>query len=198
MLLLNTFLLLDWGREFRTKSINVFPIYLQSQSLASQLDKKQRAFDKTIDDWKRKVADLGSELENSQRDHRTAAAEVYKLRANLEDASDAQEALRRENKNLSEEIHDLTEQLSDTGRNTYEVEKARKRLEMEKEELQAALEEAEAALEAEEAKVQRANLEMSTIRSEVDRRLAEKDEEFENTRSVVSKLAVLIFFVMAC
>ena len=64
----------------------------------------------------------------------------------------------------------------------HELEKARRRLEMEKEELQAALEEAEAALEAEEAKVMRATIEMTAIRQDIDRRLAEKDEEFENTR----------------
>lgn len=62
------------------------------------------------------------------------------------------------------------------------MDKARKRLEMEKEELQAALEEAEAALETEEAKSQRSQLEISAIRQDIDRRLAEKDEEFENTR----------------
>merc|ERR1712212_1190186 len=60
--------------------------------------------------------------------------------------------------------------------------KARRKLEMEKEELQAALEEAEAALEQEEAKVVRAQLELSQIRAEIDRRLAEKEDEFENTR----------------
>lgn len=53
---------------------------------------------------------------------------------------------------------------------------------MEKEELQSALEEAEAALEQEEAKVQRSQLEIAGIRQDIDRRLAEKDEEFETTR----------------
>ena len=53
---------------------------------------------------------------------------------------------------------------------------------MEKEELQSALEEAEAALEQEEAKVQRAQLEIASIHQDIDRRLAEKDEEFDNTR----------------
>ena len=48
--------------------------------------------------------------------------------------------------------------------------------------VQSALEEAESALETEEAKVQRATLEMSAIHQEIDRRLAEKDEEFDNTR----------------
>ena len=53
---------------------------------------------------------------------------------------------------------------------------------MEKEELQAALEEAESALEQEEAKVMRAQLEISSVRSDIDRRIADKEEEFDNTR----------------
>ena len=83
---------------------------------------------------------------------------------------------------LADEIADLTDQLGEGGRSVHELEKARKRLEMEKEELQSALEEAEAALEQEEAKVMRTQLEISSIRQDIDRRIAEKDEEFENTR----------------
>jgi len=81
-----------------------------------------------------------------------------------------------------DEIHDLTEQLGEGGRNVHEMDKVRRRLELEKEELQAALEEAEAALEQEEAKTARAHLELSNIRQEIDRRIAEKEEEFETTR----------------
>merc|ERR1711974_560942 len=53
---------------------------------------------------------------------------------------------------------------------------------VEKEELQAALEEAESALEAEENKVLRAQLELGQVKQEIDRKIAEKEEEFENTR----------------
>ena len=53
---------------------------------------------------------------------------------------------------------------------------------MEKQELSAALEEAESALEQEEAKVSRAQLDIAVIRQEIERRIAEKDDEFENTR----------------
>jgi len=81
-----------------------------------------------------------------------------------------------------DEIHDLTDQLGEGGRSVHEMDKIRRRLEQEKEELQAALEEAEAALEQTEAKAARAQLELGTIRQEIDRRLAEKDEEFESTR----------------
>ena len=44
------------------------------------------------------------------------------------------------------------------------------------------MEDAEAALEQEEAKVLRAQMELSTVRQEIDRRIHEKEEEFENTR----------------
>ena len=72
--------------------------------------------------------------------------------------------------------------MNEGGRNVHELSKNAKRLSAEKEELQAALEEAEAALENEEAKVLRAQLEASQIRSEIDKRIQEKEEEFDTTR----------------
>ncbi len=86
------------------------------------------------------------------------------------------------NVDVLDEIHDLTDQLGEGGRSVHEMDKARRRLEMEKEELQAALEEAENALEQEEAKVFKTQLEITAIKDDIERRLAEKDEEFENTR----------------
>merc|ERR1711936_403745 len=58
------------------------------------------------------------------------------------------------------------------------IDKIRKRLEAEKLELQAALEEAEGALEQEENKVLRSQLELTTVRQEIERRIGEKEEEF--------------------
>ena len=130
------------------------------------------------------MKDLQVELENSQKESRGYAAELFRAKAQNDELADLVESLRRENKNLAEEIHDLTDQLSEGGQNQHEVEKARKRLQMEKDELQAALEEAEAALEQEEAKVTRAQLELNNLKADIDRRLREKDEEFENTRYV--------------
>merc|ERR1712058_12104 len=49
-------------------------------------------------------------------------------------------------------------------------------------ELQGALEEAEATLEMEENRVLRSQLELANVRQEIDRRVAEKEEEFNNTR----------------
>merc|ERR1719220_511058 len=90
--------------------------------------------------------------------------------------------VKRENKNLADEIKDLLDQLGDGGRSIHELDKQRRRLEVEKDELQGALEEAEGALEQEENKVLRAQLELNSTKQEIDRRVAEKEEEFENTR----------------
>ena len=44
------------------------------------------------------------------------------------------------------------------------------------------MEEAEGALEQEENKVIRAQMELGQIRQEIDRKISEKEEEFDNTR----------------
>merc|ERR1711939_594712 len=74
------------------------------------------------------------------------------------------------------------DQLGDGGRSIHDLDKQRRRLEQEKEELQGALEEAEGTLEQEENKVLRAQLELGQVKQEIDRRVAEKEEEFNNTR----------------
>merc|ERR1712050_502626 len=79
---------------------------------------------------------------------------------------------------LPNEIKDIMDQITEGGRSIHEIDKVRKRLEAEKLELQAALEEAEATLEQEENKVLRLQVELSQVRTEIERRLAEKDEEF--------------------
>merc|ERR1719361_3056696 len=69
----------------------------------------------------------------------------------------------------------------------HEIDKIRKRLEAEKMELQSALEEAEATLEQEENKVLRCQLELNAVRQEIERRLAEKEEEFLLVKKAQSK-----------
>merc|ERR1711874_242011 len=69
----------------------------------------------------------------------------------------------------------------------HDASKSVKRLEIEKEELQAALEEAEAALEQEENKVLRGQLELSQVRQEIDKRIHEKEEEFDSIRKTHQK-----------
>ncbi len=149
---------------------------------AAILEKRARSFDRVISEWRAKSDDLGAEIEASQAECRNFSSEFFRVKSAQEEMQEQLDTVRRENKNLAEEIKDLLEQLGEGGRSIHELDKARRRLEVEKEELQAALEEAEGALEQEENKVLRAQVEISQVRQEVDRRVQEKEEEFDHSR----------------
>merc|ERR1719300_2282107 len=154
----------------------------QAQVLNAAMDRKAKQFDKVIGEWKGKVDRLSYDLDVSQKETRNASSELFKVKSAYEETMLQLEEVRRENKTLSDEIRDLLDQLGDGGRSIHDLDKQRRRLEVEKEELQSALEEAEGALESEENKVLRAQLELSQLKQEIDRKIAEKEEEFENTR----------------
>uniref|UniRef100_A0A667XSN2 Myosin-16-like n=1 Tax=Myripristis murdjan TaxID=586833 RepID=A0A667XSN2_9TELE len=154
----------------------------KSNAAAAALDKKQRVFDKLAAEWSQKNEELQLELDNSQRESRSYMTELYKLKTTYEESLEQVETVRKENKTLSEEIKELVDQLGEGGRSFHELQKAKKKLEVEKEELQLALEEAEASLEVEEGKLVRVQLELAQVKADIDRRIHEKEEEFEVTR----------------
>ncbi|XP_058509104.1 myosin-16-like [Solea solea] len=154
----------------------------KSNAAAAALDKKQRVFDKLAAEWHQKNEELQLELESSQKESRSYMTELYKLKTAYEESQDHIETVRKENKTLSEEIKELVDQLGEGGRSVHELQKAKKKLEVEKEELQLALEEAETSLEVEEGKLVRVQLELAQVKADIDRRIHEKEEEFEVTR----------------
>uniref|UniRef100_A0A8D0CVK5 Myosin heavy chain 16 n=1 Tax=Sander lucioperca TaxID=283035 RepID=A0A8D0CVK5_SANLU len=154
----------------------------RSNAAAAALDKKQRVFDKMAAEWSQKNEELQLELDNSQKESRSYMTELYKLKTAYEESQDHIETIRKENKTLSEEIKELVDQLGEGGRSVHELQKAKKKLEVEKEELQLALDETEAALEGEEGKLVRVQLELAQVKADIDRRIHEKEEEFEVTR----------------
>merc|ERR1711971_1348176 len=154
----------------------------QAQILNASMDKKAKQFDRIVGEWKGKVDSLGMDLDNSQKETRIASSEQFKVKSAYEETVLQLDEVRRENKNLSNEIKDIMDQISEGGRSIHEIDKICKRLEAEKMELEAALSEAEGALEQEENKVLRASLELTQVRQEIERRLAQKDEEFAATK----------------
>merc|ERR1739844_586647 len=156
--------------------------YERVHAAAIITEKRGRNFDKVIGEWKSKSDDMCAEIEASQKECRNFNSELFRLNAAWDEATQQLDIVKRENKNLADEIKDLLDQLGDGGRSIHELDKQRRRLEVEKEELQSALEEAEGALEQEENKVLRAQLELGQVRQEIDRKIAEKEEEFNNTR----------------
>merc|ERR1711872_1087117 len=147
----------------------------------------QKNFDKILNEWKLKYDDLHAEWDAVTKEARNYATEHFRLKTAYDENIEAYDAIKRENKNLADEVKDLMDQIGDGGRAYHEAQKNYRRLELEKEELAAALEEAEAALEQEENKVLRVQLELGQVRQEIDRRIAEKEDEFENTRKCHAK-----------
>merc|ERR1712000_65962 len=145
-------------------------------------EKRAKNFDKVLGEWLSKANDVQAEVAASQDGGRNYSSELFRLKSAQDEALEQLDIVKRENKNLADEIKDLLDQLGDGGRSIHDLDKQRRRLEQEKEELQGALEEAEGTLEQEENKVLRAQLELGQVRQEIDRRVAEKEEEFDNTR----------------
>ena len=68
------------------------------------MDKKQKQFDKLINEWKQKCEDITVELEASQKEARQYSTELFKIRSQYEESHEQIEALRKENKNLADEL----------------------------------------------------------------------------------------------
>merc|ERR1711990_969100 len=156
--------------------------YERVHAAALITEKRGKNFDKVLGEWQSKAADVSAEVAASQDEGRNYSSELFRLKAAQDEAIEQLDIVKRENKNLADEIKDLLDQLGEGGRSIHDLDKQRRRLEQEEEELQGALEEAEGTLEQEENKVLRAQLELGQVKQEIDRRVAEKEEEFNNTR----------------
>merc|ERR1711997_399909 len=117
--------------------------YERVHAAAIITEKRGRTFDKVIGEWKAKHDDLVAEVDASNKECRAFNSDLFRVKAGLDETSQQLDIVKRENKNLADEIKDLLDQLGDGGRSIHELDKQRRRLEVEKEELQAALEEAE-------------------------------------------------------
>merc|ERR1711988_1225538 len=156
--------------------------YERVHAAALITEKRAKNFDKVLGEWQSKAADLAAEIGASQDEGRNYSSELFRLKAAQQESVEQLDVVKRENKNLADEIKDLLDQLGEGGRSIHALDKQRRMLEQEKEELQAALEEAEATLEMEENRVLRSLLELANVRQEIDRKIQEKVEEFNNTR----------------
>merc|ERR1711888_409139 len=149
--------------------------YERVHAAALITEKCAKNFDKVLGEWLSKANDVQAEVAASQDEGRNYSSELFRLKAAQDEAVEQLDIVKRENKNLADEIKDLLDQLGEGGRSIHDLDKQRRRLEQEKEELQAAL-------EVEENKVLRAQLELAQVKQEIDRRVAEKEDEFNNTR----------------
>ena len=152
--------------------------------------------DRSVGDWKSKADNIAKELSLCQMEQRTVASELFRLKNGKTDSENQLEEVLRENKTLSDEIKNLMEQISDGGRTIHEIDKKRKRLDAEKKDLESALGEAENALEFEENKLLKLTLDVNQLKADIDKRIQEKEEDFENTKKNHAKAVEQIQFAI--
>ncbi|XP_039937947.1 myosin-3-like [Hirundo rustica] len=156
----------------------------RANTSAAALDRKQQNFDKVINEheWKGKYEESQLEREALSKETGSLNTEVFKVKNAYEETLDQLETIKRENSALQQEAADLTEQITANGKKIRDLEKAKKQAEIEKNGLQLALEEAEAALEHEEVKILGVNQELTQMKSEISRKIADKDEEINQLK----------------
>merc|ERR1711899_505033 len=140
--------------------------YERVHAAALITEKRAKNFDKVLGEWQSKAADLAAEIGASQDEGRNYSSELFRLKAAQQESAEQLDVVKRENKNLADEIKDLLDQLGEGGRSIHALDKQRRMLEQ----------------EMEENRVLRSQLELANVRQEIDRRVAEKEEEFNNTR----------------
>ncbi|OXB70723.1 UNVERIFIED_CONTAM: hypothetical protein H355_010724, partial [Colinus virginianus] len=130
----------------------------RSNAACAAFDRKQKNFDKVIAEWKQKYQESQAELEAVQKESRTLSTEIFRMKNAYEEVLDQVETVRRENKNLQPDHKVICDYMPTckgymTG-----------------------------SLEHEEGKILRVQLELNQVKSDVDRRSAEKDEEIQQLK----------------
>merc|ERR1719350_644075 len=156
-----------WKSRFETEGMGrVEELEAARNKLQSKIVENEELVDalttKVANAEKSKVADVSAEVAASQDEGRNYSSELFRLKAAQDEAIEQLDIVKRENKNLADEIKDLLDQLGEGGRSIHDLDKQRRRLEQE------------------ENKVLRAQLELGQVKQEIDRRVAEKEEEFNN------------------
>ena len=149
---------------------------------AITMDRKQKQFEKLINEWKQKCEDFSKELEASQKESRQYACDLTKLKSQNSEADTLIETLRAENAGLTNVIKDLMDQLDTSNKKCHEFEKANKKMELEVDQLKSHMKDTNSLLEIDDNKISMVNLEMEKLRHKIDSLLQDKEEEFENLR----------------
>ena len=77
-------------------------LHLQYKAQAIGGDRQMKSLEKSVQEWKRKCSDLQAELDGAGGDARSAAADAFRYKSEVEERDDQIEALRREIRGLSE------------------------------------------------------------------------------------------------
>merc|ERR1712015_442856 len=95
--------------------------YERVHAAALITEKRGKNFDKVLGEWQAKAADVAAEVEASQNEGRNYSSELFRLKSAQDEALEQLDIVKRENKNLADEIKDLLDQLGDGGRSIHDL-----------------------------------------------------------------------------
>merc|ERR1712033_80060 len=100
--------------------------YERVHAAALITEKRAKNFDKVLGEWQSKASDVAAEVAASQDEGRNYSSELFRLKAAQAESTEALDIVKRENKNLADEIKDLLDQLGDGGRSIHDLDKQRR------------------------------------------------------------------------
>jgi len=153
-----------------------------TQIIVQDLTKRNRQLENENASLTSRLDDLGRENAQLRNDKATLEQECYRLRVANAELTERNDNLARENKSLSDQLREANQALKDANRELTELRALRIQLENERDSLAAALKDTEDALRDAENKLAAATAALDKLRSDMEARLREKDEEIENIR----------------
>ena len=149
----------------------------------TQAEKRVKALDKEVAEYKIKADGMSEELMISQTQCRNATAELFRIKNGYDDAQAKLEDVKKENACLATEIKDINEQINDGGRTIHVIENQRKKLEEEKYDLTLILKDVETTLEEQENKLQDLTLQSNMVKHDIEQRIKNMEDSFELTKA---------------
>ncbi|KAL3314200.1 hypothetical protein Ciccas_007185 [Cichlidogyrus casuarinus] len=153
----------------------------------SELHRRAKAAEHQLIEFTRRVDELTIEVNNLNSQNGQLQADNIRLKGLVSDLGDKNTNLERENRTLADQLKDAKSTLREVNRRLTDLEALRSQLEAERDNLASALHDAEEALREIDAKYQAAHASLTHLKSEMETRLREKDEELETLRKSTTR-----------
>ncbi|KAL7671634.1 hypothetical protein ACOME3_006525 [Neoechinorhynchus agilis] len=154
----------------------------KANTTIGNLERKQKRFDRLIEEWKQKCESVSLELAGAQNNAKYMSSEAQKKQDQYMEAQDQIESLRRENRNLSDEVRNLIEQVEENATSVFEFEKMKQRLEKEKGELKLKIDDCMMEKDEYEIRLKGSLNDLDNMKNEYEMALRDLQEDIESTK----------------
>nr|ABS19447.1 multivalent antigen sj97-GAPDH [synthetic construct] len=161
---------------------------IESLSLENgELIRRAKSAESLASELQRRVDELTIEVNTLTSQNNQLESENMRLKSLVNDLTDKNNALERENRQMNDQVKELKSSLRDANRRLTDLEALRSQLEAERDNLASALHDAEEALRDMDQKYQASQAALNHLKSEMEQRLRERDEELESLRKSTTR-----------